>query len=110
MHIYIIFIHSFIWPSNQWRRQGWCHPEVIVAQTNFAISIAPLQVLYHSDALPTTARILYRSFTPKATVGKRLVQGPYVAARAGVEHHDPPVESHRLNQGATTFMRSLSMN
>jgi len=30
-----------------------------------AISIAPLQVLYHSEALPTTARILHRSFTPK---------------------------------------------
>jgi len=29
------------------------------------ISIAPLQVLYYSEALPTTARILYRSFTPK---------------------------------------------
>src|SRR6218665_811697 len=52
-----------------------------------AISIAPLQVLYYSEALPTTARILYRSFTPKrkATVGKGLAQGPYVAARAGVE-------------------------
>src|SRR6218665_3572389 len=32
-----------------------------------AISIAPLQVLYYSEALPTTARILYRSFTPKRT-------------------------------------------
>src|SRR6218665_3328536 len=31
-----------------------------------AISIASLQVLHHSEALPTTARILYRSFTPKA--------------------------------------------
>src|SRR6218665_1169237 len=30
-----------------------------------AISIVPLQVLYHSKALPTTARILYRSFMPK---------------------------------------------
>src|SRR6218665_2956156 len=52
-----------------------------------AISIAPLQVLYYSQALPTTARILYRSFTPKhtATVGKGLAQGPYMAARAGVE-------------------------
>src|SRR6218665_2829608 len=30
-----------------------------------AISIEPLQVLYCSEALPTTARILYRSFTPK---------------------------------------------
>src|SRR6218665_1731340 len=52
-----------------------------------AISIAPLQVLYYSEALPTTARILYRSFTPKrtATAGKGLAQGPYMAARAGVE-------------------------
>src|SRR6218665_2344981 len=32
-----------------------------------AISIAPLQVLYHSEALPTTAQILYKSFTPKRT-------------------------------------------
>src|SRR6218665_1168273 len=32
-----------------------------------AVSIAPLQVLYPSEALPTTARILYRSFTPKRT-------------------------------------------
>src|SRR6218665_3341900 len=44
VYIYI-FIHSFI-------------P---------AISIAPLQVLYYSEALPTTARILYWSFTPKRT-------------------------------------------
>src|SRR6218665_2309458 len=29
--------------------------------------LAPLQVLYYSEALPTTARILYRSFTPKRT-------------------------------------------
>src|SRR6218665_1649224 len=32
-----------------------------------AISIAPLQVLYYSEALPTTARILYRSFTTPRT-------------------------------------------
>src|SRR6218665_1200498 len=30
-----------------------------------AISTAPLQVLYYSETLPTTARILYWSFTPK---------------------------------------------
>ena len=41
------FIHSFI------------HSCIL------AISIEPLQVLYCSEALPTTARILYRSFTPK---------------------------------------------
>jgi len=29
--------------------------------------IAPLQVHYCLEALPTTARILYRSFTPKRT-------------------------------------------
>src|SRR6218665_1347927 len=33
-----------------------------------AISIAPLQVLYYSEALPTTAWILYRSFTLKHTI------------------------------------------
>src|SRR6218665_288719 len=42
--VYSSFIHSFI---------------------HSAISIAPLQVLYHSEALPTTSRILYRSFMPK---------------------------------------------
>ena len=35
-------------------------------------------------------------------VGKGLAQGPYVAARAGVKPTIPPVESHRLNQCATT--------
>src|SRR6218665_437981 len=47
-HSTMLFIHSFI-------------P---------AISIAPLQVLYYSEALPSTAvtaRILHRSFTPKRT-------------------------------------------
>ena len=36
-----------------------------------AISMAPLQVLYFSEALSTTARILYRSFTPKRTANWR---------------------------------------
>ena len=42
-----------------------------------AISIAPLQVLYYSEALPTTASVytdtvlLYRSFTPKRTYNCR---------------------------------------
>jgi len=31
------------------------------------ISIAPFQVHYYSEVLPTTARILYQSFTPKRT-------------------------------------------
>src|SRR6218665_1996203 len=49
-----------------------------------AISIAPLQVIYYSEALPTIARILYRSFTPKRTGNcKGLAQ--VMAARAGVE-------------------------
>jgi len=37
-----------------------------------AISIAPLQVLYYSEALLTTARILYRSFTPKRIVSRTV--------------------------------------
>src|SRR6218665_1227548 len=58
-----------------------------------AISIAPLRGLYYSEGLPTTARILYRSFTrsSQATAGKGLAQGPYVAARAGVD-----LTTHRL--------------
>src|SRR6218665_89225 len=31
------------------------------------ISVSPLKVHYYSEALPTSARILYRSFTPKRT-------------------------------------------
>src|SRR6218665_1070153 len=53
-----------------------------------AISIAPLQVLYYSEALPTTARgycIGVSRQSAQATVGKGLAQGPYMAARAGVE-------------------------
>src|SRR6218665_809516 len=52
------------------------------------ISIAPLQVLYYSEALPTTAHgycIGVSRRSAQATVGKRLAQGPYVTARAGVE-------------------------
>src|SRR6218665_3197419 len=52
-----------------------------------AISIAPLQVLCYSEVLSTAARILYWSFTrsAQATAGKGYSQGPYMAARAGVE-------------------------
>ena len=52
----------------------------------YSASSSPLQA--YSEALPTTARILYRSFTPKRTgncISKGLAQGPYVVARAGVE-------------------------
>src|SRR6218665_1174223 len=51
-----------------------------------AISIAPLQVLYYSEALLT--RLQHRCCigvsrrSAQATVGKGLAQGPYVAARA----------------------------
>src|SRR6218665_3257199 len=50
-----------------------------------AISIAPPQVLYYSEALPTTARIGVSRRSAQATAGKGLAQGAYVAARAGVE-------------------------
>jgi len=43
------------------------HTHIVTLHIHPAISIAPLQVLYYSEALPTTARILYRSFTPKHT-------------------------------------------
>jgi len=46
------------------------HGLVIIHSFILAISIVPLQVYYYSEALPTTARILYRSFTPKRTMGQ----------------------------------------
>src|SRR6218665_1159348 len=64
-----------------------CFHQLFIRSFIPAISIAPFQVLYYSEAHPTTARILYRSFTrsAQATAGKGLVQGPYVTARAGIE-------------------------
>src|SRR6218665_1621808 len=54
-----------------------------------AISIAPLQVLYYSEApLPTVQHgycIGVSRRSAQATAGKGLAQGPYMAARAGVE-------------------------
>src|SRR6218665_3333082 len=62
---------------------------ILIHSFILAISIAPLQVHYYSEAIPTTARILYRSFTPKRTgncsLSKGLALGPHVATRAGVE-------------------------
>ena len=49
-----------------------------------AISIAPLQVLYNSEALPTTVSEFHAK-APQATANEGLAQGPYVAARAGFE-------------------------
>src|SRR6218665_2837278 len=69
-HYFHAFIHSFIMAS----------------------SIAPLQVLHYSEALPTTARIgptvsEFHADAHRQLLGKGLAQGPYMymAARAGVE-------------------------
>ena len=55
MYMTDLQVHSFIW----------------------AISIAPLQVHYYSEALPT-ARILWRSFTPKCQRKLRVKDFPKV--------------------------------
>ena len=51
------------------------------------ISIAPLQVLYYSEALPTQhgygVGVSRRSATDNITASEGLAQGPYVAARTG---------------------------
>src|SRR6218665_853717 len=47
------------------------------------ISVAPLQVPYYSEALPTTALMLCQSKQAevlKATTSEGLAQGPYLAA------------------------------
>ena len=53
-----------------------------------AISIAPLQVHYYSEALPTGSTQLgycvgVSREAPQATASEGLAQGPYVAARTG---------------------------
>ena len=48
-----------------------------------AISIVPLQVHYYSEALPTMSK--YHAKALQAIASEGLVQGPYVAARAGFE-------------------------
>src|SRR6218665_143231 len=53
-----------------------------------AISIAPLQVQFHLEVLPTTARILRRSFVPKRFRQLQVKDLPkvfFVAARARFE-------------------------
>src|SRR6218665_2799418 len=65
MHMSWVYFHSFI-----------------------HISLAPLQVLYYSEALPTTARIYCIGVSRRsaqATAGKGLAQGSYMSDRAGVE-------------------------
>src|SRR6218665_1291480 len=50
------------------------------------ISIAPLQVPYYSEALPTTALMLRQSYHAEvlqATTSEVLAQGSYLAARVG---------------------------
>jgi len=84
-----------------------------------AISIAPPQAHYYSEALPTQhgyyVGVSRRS--AQATVGKELAQGPYVAARAGVEHttlrlrvidltNAPPVHFPQILQGSLVLLRT----
>src|SRR6218665_156541 len=49
------------------------------------VSIAPLQVHYYSEALPTQHEycVEVSRRKPQATASEGLAQGPYVAARAG---------------------------
>src|SRR6218665_1409578 len=69
-----LFIHSFI--------HSFVHSFILV------ISIAPLQVLYYTQRLSRLQHgycIGVSSGSAQAIVGKGVAQGPYEAARAGVE-------------------------
>src|SRR6218665_1713563 len=68
------------------------------------ISIAPLQVHFYSEALPTQhgycAGVSRRSATGNCELRTcpRSIRGGWSGSRT----HDPPVESYRLNQCAAT--------
>src|SRR6218665_124192 len=75
------------------------HPSFIPA-----ISIAPLQVLYYSGALLTTARILYRSFTPKRHRQLQVKDLPKVPTwQLERESSFEPLASHLAVQHATAI-------
>ena len=61
-------------------------------------------VHYHSEALPTTAWILNRGFTPKRTNNCKLRtwSKPLRCGQSVIRTHDPPVKRRRLYQCATT--------
>src|SRR6218665_207358 len=88
-------------------KQSWMHRRICIilyyivfkylySFIHSAISIAPLQVLYPSEALPTTARILYQSFTPKrpsTAMGKqRCFWFDYLQEKRQVLRSDKDVE------------------
>src|SRR6218665_858299 len=93
MHTYIhTYIHTHIYTHIHKYIHACMHAEIHTYIHSFihsAISKAPLQVLYYSEALQTTARIAHcigvSRRSAQATVGKGLAQGHYMAARAGVE-------------------------
>src|SRR6218665_2094126 len=62
--------------------------------------IAPLQIHYDSEALPTTALILCRNQHAEplqATVSEGLAQGPYVSTRVGIEPETLRKQGTELN-------------
>jgi len=66
-----------------------------------AISIAPLQVLYYSEALPTQPDTVpeFHAEAPLATVSEELaLRGGWSGSRT----RDPSDERRRLNQSALT--------
>src|ERR1700733_5138890 len=70
-----------------------------------SISIAPLQATLYSEALPTTARTLCRSFHAEAhrtIVSEGLAQGPYVVPRAGFEPTTLRPQTNDLTHCTTT--------
>src|SRR6218665_2346969 len=68
------------------------------------ISIAPLQVTSHAEAPPTQHRCCAGVLRRNATGNRELKTCPRSlrGGYSGSQTHDPPVESYRLNQCATT--------
>src|SRR6218665_2722654 len=77
------------------------------------ISIAPLQVHYCSEVLPTTARILCRSYHAEAlqtTVGEGLAQGPYVEWDSNLRPSGPKAPNLPLSHHAPQFNLTIPRN
>src|SRR6218665_1455947 len=72
------------------------------------ISIAPLQVRYYSEEIPTQHGYCAGVSRRSATHNRELRTCPRSlrGGKSGIRTHDPPVERLRLYQCATTFKNS----
>src|SRR6218665_3746253 len=76
-----------------------------------AISIAPLQVHYYSEALPTQHGYCGGVLLPKlVTASEGLAQGPYMVARAGLVAHTVSIAEFPFHISFSIYYYYITFN